>query len=92
MVVGGSPAYNKAEFVDLSGDSKVCSDVPDFPLDRGSVGTYFNNKAQVCGGRTPANDSNKCFTYEVKDDKSEIKLKQMFLYHFVMHILIFFTE
>ena len=63
MVVGGSPAtaYNKAEFIDLSGESKVCPTVTDYPLDYSSVGTFFDNHALVCGGYRPEELSNNCY-------------------------------
>ena len=68
MVVGGNPlsASYKAEFIDLSGESKVCPNVTDFPLTHGSVGTFFDNKAIVCGGEYPNELSNICFSYEVR--------------------------
>ena len=68
MVVGGAPSssYYKAEFIDLSGESKVCPNVTDFPLSSASVGTFFDKEAFVCGGWSPEELSNNCYIYEVR--------------------------
>ena len=68
MVVGGFPpsANAKSELYDLSGQNLTCPSVADFPYYTGSVGTFINNKAMVCGGYQ--NDtgywpSNLCYSY-----------------------------
>lgn len=55
MVVGGvgssSSAFNDVEFIDLSGQGRTCRKPEDFPGARqGSVGTYIQERALVCGG------------------------------------------
>ena len=54
MVVGGTPntAYYRSEIYDLSGQNLTCPTISNYPIQFGSVGTYINNKALVCGGYT----------------------------------------
>ncbi len=60
MVVGGFQTRNKVEVIDLSGNGKSCSSFPDFPMGCGSVGTFINGKALVCGGQ-----GRKCYSYSM---------------------------
>ncbi len=71
MVVGGyaddHKPFNKVEIIDLSNQNLTCSPVPDFPYaEYGSVGTYINNRALVCGGFNIDEDIyySDCYSYE----------------------------
>lgn len=50
MVVGGDPAEFQVEVVDLDNAAAVCPQINIYPLPDGSVGTFINGHAMVCGG------------------------------------------
>ena len=64
VVGGGGDGHYKVEVIDLSGELKGCPAVTSFPLDEGSVGTFFDNRALVCGGEYPEELSNNCYYYD----------------------------
>ena len=73
MVVGGFPdeVCGKAEIYELRGQNTNCPSINDFSIDYGSVGTFINNKALVCGGEEYIADySSECFSYNM-----QVKLK-----------------
>lgn len=65
MVVGGFEyAAGKVELVDLSGQKLKCPNITDFPISYGSVGTFINDKALVCGGFSGESTyHNECYSY-----------------------------
>ena len=68
MVVGGFPTPVKydAELIDLSGKRKKCRKPQDYPgAQYGSVATFINHKAIVCGGCCP--HTAKCWIYVPSD-------------------------
>lgn len=71
MAVGGYPLNTPTvEVIDMSNDTLTCQNLAIFPNSgEGSVATFINDNALVCGGKT---DSQKCFSYdkEVKHCKS----------------------
>lgn len=77
MAVAGWNIEYFSEFVDLSPNNLTCPDVPDYPIMYGTVGTFINNKAFVCGGHTNniGDDDDdyhdQCFSYDqnVRYDK-----------------------
>ena len=70
MVVGGEPVESsggKVELIDLSGQSLSCPSIPDFPIPiYGSVGTFINGKALVCGGSDGDYKYRTCYSYNVQ--------------------------
>ena len=69
MVVGGYPSevFGKTEIYDLSGQNLSCPNVTDFPIGYGSVGTFINDKAMICGGTitTPSDTyTSDCYSYD----------------------------
>ncbi len=71
MVVGGDPpvANAKSELYDLSGQNLTCPTIRDFPYYYGSVGTFINDKAMVCGGYQNDSgywESNFCYSYNMQ--------------------------
>ena len=84
MVVGGYPAENEAEIVDLSETNVNCPTIPNFPgASYGSVGTFINGRALVCGGES---SSDSCYSYNqevlnIEDFKiSNISIILLFLF------------
>lgn len=66
MVIGGYSAESKSEIIDLSGQNLNCPSVPDFSSQFGSVGTFLNDQAWVCGGYDGNNQTSDCFTYNAE--------------------------
>lgn len=66
MIVGGSSAENLAELLDFSGQNRVCPEIPNCPLDSGSVGVYIDGKALVCGGFNGGQGSDECYEFDVR--------------------------
>ena len=64
MVVGGYSTYDTAEIYDLSGQNLNCPTIADPLVDYGSVGTFINNKALVCGGGSPY--TSVCYSYNMQ--------------------------
>jgi hypothetical protein len=64
MMVGGVGAYNDVELVYLSGNNISCQKPNDFPYTYASIGTFLQNQALVCGGRTSNDYSNSCYVYD----------------------------
>jgi hypothetical protein len=60
MMVGGNGANYDVELVDLSGNNISCQKPNDFPFAYGSIGTFLQNQALVCGGYYP-DHSNSCY-------------------------------
>ena len=68
MVVGGTPssAFYDVELIDLSGQGRTCRKPDNFPsAERGSMGTYFQERALVCGGYPYTSE---CYYYQHKWD------------------------
>jgi hypothetical protein len=63
MMVGGFTAENDVELVDISGNNISCQKPNDFPFALGSIGTFLQNQALVCGGYNP-DYSNSCYVYD----------------------------
>ena len=62
MIIGG--VKENVKVIDISDNGKLCRSFPDFPIKYGSVGTFINGKAMVCGGYGPGyNAYNHCFSY-----------------------------
>ena len=68
MVVGGN-IYKKAELIDLSGQNLNCPDISDYPVESGSVGTFINGKAMVCGGDSGPEFNANCSSYNMQVSK-----------------------
>ena len=70
MIVGGSPdpAHGKCELIDLTSASTInrCPNINDYPVDSGSVGTFINGRAMVCGGRSAGNFYSECYSYNTQ--------------------------
>ena len=65
MVVSGNGVYGESEIYDLSGQNLSCPLVSDYEESNyGSVGTFINNKALVCGGYSPYDQN--CNSYNIQ--------------------------
>ena len=67
MIVGRWPSdhFGASELIDLSGQSLDCPEIAAFPVDYGSVGTFIDNKALVCGGISAVEKSD-CYSYDMQ--------------------------
>ena len=77
LVVGGRGAFNKVELVDLFAADKTCPPLPDYPgAAVGSVGTYIDGMALVCGGITKDRTAaiEKCHFYNQSSKSWELKV------------------
>ena len=64
MVVGGYPAYNDVEVIDLDNMDAQCTKPDNIPLTRGSTGTFINGSAFVC------EDTQDCYLYNKDQSRS----------------------
>lgn len=69
MVVGGYESNGTVELIDLSGNNLNCPPITNDKFDYNSVGTYFNNRALLCGGFNESTDTRvtrQCRSYNVE--------------------------
>ena len=63
MFFGGEYDENQVKAVDLTGEGRECEPIVDLPteLDYGSVATFVNDEAIVCGGSNLDDGTSHCY-------------------------------
>ena len=79
MVVGGIPAAYDVEVIDLTGQKRTCSKLPNANLDVGSVGSFFNGRPTICGGSTAVKFVSSCYTFDLATRSWQIGPSMNFL-------------